>query len=85
MDERTYFVRLGSLERGPFSRSEIGMLYSSRVIGLDTKLSTRTERDHTTVAKVIFPFAGEFTGEKGQSSFVARDPGPEAADDTHPI
>jgi hypothetical protein len=81
MDERTYFVQLGSLERGPFSRSEIGMLYSSRVIGLDTKLSTRTERDHTTVAKVIFPFAGEFADREIQSSFPARNPAPPPSDD----
>jgi hypothetical protein len=70
MDERTYFVRLGTLERGPFSRSEIGMLYSTGVIGLDTPLGTLAESNQTTVAKVIFPFALEFAGRENSIKFL---------------
>ena len=64
MEERTYLVQLGFLERGPFSRSEIGMLYSSGVIGLRTPLSTGTEKNLLTVAEAIFPFALEFASDE---------------------
>jgi hypothetical protein len=79
MGKRIYFVKLGGMERGPFTRSEIAFLCSSDVLALDERARVEKSDQPLTVREIVFPFAEELMNRGPAVKLeqpVRQEPGP---------